>query len=248
LGLEVDEAPRPLLSGFQPIENPMIFRRLAASIRKQDWFAISIEFVLLVLGVFLGIQVANWNEDRQERQRIAVIVEAIHTDLHDSDEVLQQVSRQIEAGLAAFKAARARGERPPPYYLRIPGSDTPPQFVFEAAMQAGIVDLIDPQLMFDLGFYYSERDGIGAKLIRYVGFVESEILPRLGEPASFYDESGTLKPEFAQNMDRLREWSGYNNVITRSSICLQRRLRHPQQPGESCRPQYDWIDSGERTP
>ena len=43
----------------------MILRRLAHNLREQNWTAIAIEFVLLVLGVFLGIQVANWNEDRK---------------------------------------------------------------------------------------------------------------------------------------------------------------------------------------
>ena len=39
----------------------MLLRRFVAHARKQDWMAIAIEFVLLVLGVFLGIQVSNWN-------------------------------------------------------------------------------------------------------------------------------------------------------------------------------------------
>ncbi len=45
----------------------MIMRRLAQSMKDQNWTAIAIEFVLLVLGVFLGIQVANWNEVRADR-------------------------------------------------------------------------------------------------------------------------------------------------------------------------------------
>lgn len=44
----------------------MILRHLAQSLREQNWTSIAIEFVLLVLGVFLGIQVANWNEQRAE--------------------------------------------------------------------------------------------------------------------------------------------------------------------------------------
>jgi hypothetical protein len=47
----------------------VILRRLAQHLKDQNWTAISIEFVLLVLGVFLGIQVANWNEARADRQR-----------------------------------------------------------------------------------------------------------------------------------------------------------------------------------
>lgn len=45
----------------------MILRRLTQSLKQQNWTAIVIEFVLLVLGVFLGIQVSNWNEERSER-------------------------------------------------------------------------------------------------------------------------------------------------------------------------------------
>ena len=45
----------------------MLLRRLSQSLKEQNWTAISIEFVLLVAGVFLGIQVANWNEERADR-------------------------------------------------------------------------------------------------------------------------------------------------------------------------------------
>lgn len=40
----------------------MILRRLSQSLKTQNWTAIAIEFVLLVVGVYLGIQVANWNQ------------------------------------------------------------------------------------------------------------------------------------------------------------------------------------------
>ena len=42
----------------------MILRRFADALRQQNWTAIAIEFALLVLGVFLGIQVSNWNAER----------------------------------------------------------------------------------------------------------------------------------------------------------------------------------------
>ena len=47
----------------------MFLRRVVAHARRQDWMAIAIEFVLLVLGVFLGIQVANWNVAREAKQK-----------------------------------------------------------------------------------------------------------------------------------------------------------------------------------
>ncbi|HET7606063.1 MAG TPA: hypothetical protein VFK28_08350 [Sphingomicrobium sp.] len=46
----------------------MILRRLTANLRAQNWTAIAIEFVIVVLGVFIGTQVANWNQARLEKQ------------------------------------------------------------------------------------------------------------------------------------------------------------------------------------
>ncbi len=45
----------------------MIFRRVKAHIAKEDWFAVFIDFIIVVFGVFIGIQVANWNDSRTAR-------------------------------------------------------------------------------------------------------------------------------------------------------------------------------------
>ena len=46
----------------------MILRRLSANLRTQNWTAIAIEFLIVVVGVFIGTQVANWNQGRLEQQ------------------------------------------------------------------------------------------------------------------------------------------------------------------------------------
>src|SRR6476469_9346535 len=43
----------------------MIFKRAVAKLRAQDWTAISIELVIVIMGVFIGTWVANWNQQRQ---------------------------------------------------------------------------------------------------------------------------------------------------------------------------------------
>jgi hypothetical protein len=121
----------------------LILRRIVEHMRQQHWTAVFIELAIVVFGVFIGLQANNWNEARLERQRAAVLVEAVRADPHDSDMVQGRFSQQAAEGLAAFEAARARGERPPPYFLRISGSDTPPNFMFAAAMQAGLAELVD---------------------------------------------------------------------------------------------------------
>lgn len=46
----------------------MILRRIIAHVRRQEWTAICIDFVIVVIGVFVGIQVANWNEARADER------------------------------------------------------------------------------------------------------------------------------------------------------------------------------------
>jgi hypothetical protein len=46
----------------------MIFRRVKAHIEKENWFAVFIDFLIVVVGVFIGIQVANWNEEQAEHE------------------------------------------------------------------------------------------------------------------------------------------------------------------------------------
>lgn len=59
----------------------MILRRLSQSLKEQNWTAIVIEFVLLVVGVFLGIQVANWNAERVADIQSKVFTERLRADL-----------------------------------------------------------------------------------------------------------------------------------------------------------------------
>lgn len=43
----------------------MLLRRFLINVKKEDWLAITIDFIIVVVGVFIGIQVANWNTSRQ---------------------------------------------------------------------------------------------------------------------------------------------------------------------------------------
>jgi hypothetical protein len=61
----------------------MILRRLSQSLKEQNWTAIWIEFVLLVAGVFLGIQVANWNAERERNKQSEEFTERLKADLRE---------------------------------------------------------------------------------------------------------------------------------------------------------------------
>lgn len=70
----------------------MILRRVVHRLKQQEWTAIAIELVLVVLGVFIGIQVSNWNEVRKEHSLEAVyldrIAQDIRGDIVEMDEIV----------------------------------------------------------------------------------------------------------------------------------------------------------------
>jgi hypothetical protein len=59
----------------------MILRRIIAHLRKQEWTAIAIDFVIVVIGVFVGMQVSNWNAEQADRRRGAAYVERLSRDM-----------------------------------------------------------------------------------------------------------------------------------------------------------------------
>ena len=92
----------------------MILRRLTQSLKEQNWTAIWIEFILLVTGVFLGIQVSNWNAARADDARAQAYLDRIYGNLETD---LQSIERRevlwpqvITYGKAAIRYAET-GER-----------------------------------------------------------------------------------------------------------------------------------------
>ena len=84
----------------------MILRRVITHVRQQEWTAIWIDLVIVVVGVFIGIQVANWNEARLEEQRAVDFLERLSNDLDQElasiDKRVAYVGRSITYGEAAL--------------------------------------------------------------------------------------------------------------------------------------------------
>ena len=63
----------------------MNLRRVIAHLRDQHWTAVAIDFVIVVMGVFVGIQVSNWNQARVTDQQAAVFTQHLKEDLREED-------------------------------------------------------------------------------------------------------------------------------------------------------------------
>jgi hypothetical protein len=225
---------RPAIAS-SPRRHAVILRRVIEHVRDQNWTAIGIDFVIVVVGVFVGLQVNNWNAERVEAQRREQIIDALGTNLSDAVAVQKRFVAEIERGLSDWEDAFARGERPPPFVYRLDGSDTAPE-TWSTFEQMQLADMFDPVTLFDLTYFYSELEGVGRKYVRYVTFVEAEVLPGVIAGAeTFYDADGLLRPQFRANMDRLREYQQENRVMTRWAECLVYRLNAERTFEQNCR-------------
>lgn len=82
----------------------MILRRLTEHVKTQNWFAVALDFCIVVLGVFIGLQVSNWNDNRNTHQRAAVFGERLTKDLQYeawSYQYLINYNRDVRAGAKA---------------------------------------------------------------------------------------------------------------------------------------------------
>ncbi len=59
----------------------MILSRLMKAVREQNWFAVALEFVIVILGVVIGFQVTSWNEERTERETEQIYLTRLHRDM-----------------------------------------------------------------------------------------------------------------------------------------------------------------------
>lgn len=89
----------------------MILRRLARSVRQQDWLAVAIEFVIVVAGIFVGLQVTEWNERRQSRERELNYLARLGEDLAamsaEFDEIRSRAGDRVPGALRTFRALEA---------------------------------------------------------------------------------------------------------------------------------------------
>ena len=81
----------------------MILRSVIKHLRKQEWTAIALDFLIVVVGVFIGIQVSNWNATRLEHQKEIVFLSNMRDDLRDD-------AIALEARIMTLEQAEDYGE------------------------------------------------------------------------------------------------------------------------------------------
>ncbi|WDI32192.1 hypothetical protein PUV54_03170 [Hyphococcus flavus] len=81
----------------------MLLRRITEHVKAQNWTAVALDFVIVVVGVFIGIQVSNWNDAREQRAQEELYLQRL---AQDFDVIIDR----LESGLRASRASVVSGQ------------------------------------------------------------------------------------------------------------------------------------------
>lgn len=182
----------------------MIIRRIREHLSARDWWAVGIDLMIAILGVFIGIQISNWNEARgeraqahEDRQRLIADLNSNQADLVNRLRYFRAVQGHAQATLAA---------------LTKPDVGSAQDFLVHA-YQASQVLLADP------------------KRVTYDEILATGRLTRLGDP-QLRDAVGNFYVTMASALPFLNNVPGYREHLRQKmpgSIQIAIRERCPER-------------------
>jgi len=94
-------------SGYLATETGVLvlLRHVTAHVKAQNWLAVGLEFVIVVIGVFMGIEVSNWNEARRDRADERLFLAQLHEDISHAGELSARLRERRLARVVNLIAA-----------------------------------------------------------------------------------------------------------------------------------------------
>lgn len=86
----------------------MILRRLREHVRQENWFAVILELVVVIVGLFLAFQLDRWYETQRIKSHQHVHLESLAEDFAENESRLTSAIRKAEKKMGA--AITLRGE------------------------------------------------------------------------------------------------------------------------------------------
>jgi len=82
----------------------VIFRNIASALRRQDWYAVAIEFGLVVAGVLGALELDTWAQRRDDRQAYEAALDRLRGEITANLETIKLAEEEI-----AFELPKVRG-------------------------------------------------------------------------------------------------------------------------------------------
>ena len=193
----------------------MMHSRLMGALRQQDWTAVAIELVTVMLGLFLGLQLNDWNDARQARVREIAALERLQ---EESEAIVDYCHRTVarfdhlNADQEAAIVALSTGDKTKfdtheladhiGSMIFYPGI-APPRATYDELSGSGLLnDIGSPSVRKAVADYYSELSWIQSQL----EYFRQTSVPGLASAQTgqntVYDPKGiSLKDRFVRSAD-----------------------------------------------
>lgn len=80
----------------------MLLRSITKHVKDQNWFAVFLDFFIVVAGILIAFQITNWNEVRSDNSRIDHRLENVVNDLRADIVEIEGIIRTTERRLSAI--------------------------------------------------------------------------------------------------------------------------------------------------
>lgn len=156
----------------------MLLRRITKHLKDQNWVAVLLDFLIVVIGVFIGIQVANWNDERLTQLERAISMDRLQTESELSVQfirsVVDQYHRTVDARASVLRKAAEGNIHAVEQdeivlainYLPFFQPVSAPRGVYDEVIAAGqFSNLGDDAMRRAITRYYSEIDNLNSAMI-----------------------------------------------------------------------------------
>ncbi|GAA6204737.1 hypothetical protein [Thalassotalea sp. SU-HH00458] len=83
----------------------MLFRRVLTHVKDQNWFAVGIDFCIVVVGVVIGIQVSNWNTVRNDTVYYQETMHRLAEESREMIRISEEQAVEVHQRLSTVQAA-----------------------------------------------------------------------------------------------------------------------------------------------
>ena len=181
----------------------MLLRSITKNVKDQNWFAVFLDFIIVVVGILMAFQISNWNAARQEQASQKLMHQRLLQDFEiieqQNDRAVEYIENQMDA-LIVLQKAVARGNVEE-------GEDEPIKYALESwfsypsfnqrsgtyteLLSSGRLDLIENESLrvalskYDLGVLQSKYNEtrIHEFLIQNIGSIEFAQYRTMAPPA-----------------------------------------------------------------
>lgn len=225
----------------------MILNRIASAIKRQDWFVVVIEILIVVIGIYIGLQVDDWQKERQDRATEQVYLREIYEDLlRDQQEMDDSIetANTVVSTLIEFLEQSALEE--PTWDLETMNQNVTaiqrlPTFVpvsraYTNITGSGDLKIIQSfELKNQLASYFAEADILEIVLttqeMELVETFQPFIIEHLDYQAVYYNRFGEFALPPAQNPELILDvykTQAFRNILTQKFVRLADLLQQFQ--------------------